>query len=171
MHHSLLLIRPLLKLSHQHLQKCSLAEAVTSTSRNHSQRPHQMTSFVLGQWQPHFDERYTADALATCIRQLMQDPYQSPRAGMATGRLGAGYGNTIPVPAPHPRPRPRPNPRFKLFGESPSPSPSGKCLPYPPQSPVFNKIFLVKIISQSKYLETFLVSTINPSSLKLENQS
>ncbi|KAI5330387.1 hypothetical protein L3X38_029785 [Prunus dulcis] len=57
--------------------------------------------------------------------------------GMATGRIGAGYDNTIPVPALHPPPRPRTYPHLIGFGESPSPSPSGDYLPYPARIPNF----------------------------------
>ncbi|KAI5344260.1 hypothetical protein L3X38_012137 [Prunus dulcis] len=55
----------------------------------------------------------------------------------ATGRVGAGYDNTIPIPALHPRPYPRTHPRLLGFRESPSPSPSGDYPPYPPRIPDF----------------------------------
>lgn len=43
--------------------------------------------------------------------------------GMATGRLGAGYSNTIPVLAPHLHLYPWPHLRFSNSGKSLSPSP------------------------------------------------
>lgn len=43
--------------------------------------------------------------------------------GMATGRLWAGYSNTIPVLAPHLRLYPWPHLWFSNFGKSLSPSP------------------------------------------------